>query len=101
MTPSELKTHPLFGSFAAVSRAIGVSREAVRNWKQIPPQHCRSIERFAADRGHIDLTRYVMRPDVFGGVISSVNVDDDDGRPRQEVQTVEIEATQKRYDRGR
>lgn len=93
MTPNELKAHPLFGSYAAVARAVGVSREAARKWKQIPPEHCRDLELFAADRGHLDLTRYAMRPDVFGGA-QGVNVDHDHGRTGHDVQTVEVERSQ-------
>lgn len=58
----DLKKHPRFGSYAAIAAVCGVSREAVRRWKRIPAEHCRSLEE-ATDG---DLTRYELRPDVFG-----------------------------------
>lgn len=57
------KTEP-FRSFAALARACGVSREAVRKWKRVPAEHCRAIER--ASKGKI--TRQALRPDIFGAV---------------------------------
>lgn len=51
-----------FGSFAALAKVCGVTREAVRKWRQIPAEHCIAIEK--ATGGQV--TRYGLRPDVFG-----------------------------------
>jgi DNA-binding transcriptional regulator YdaS (Cro superfamily) len=58
----EIKDREEFGSYAAVAAICGVTREAVRNWKQIPPQHCITIEEATGGK----VTRYELRPDVFG-----------------------------------
>lgn len=58
----QLKQHPALGSSAAIARACGLSREAVRKWTRVPAEHCRALE--AATGGEI--TRAQMRPDIFG-----------------------------------
>ena len=52
----------LAGSRAALARITGVSKPAAYKWTRIPAQHCRRLEK------HFDgaLTRYEMRPDIFG-----------------------------------
>lgn len=58
----EVKNREEFGSYASIAAICGVTREAVRNWKRIPPNHCIAIE--TATGGKV--TRYDLRPDVFG-----------------------------------
>lgn len=62
MTVDDLKALPEFGSYAAIAGALGLSREAVRKWKSIPAEHCRRIEAHLGGK----VTRYQLRPDVFG-----------------------------------
>jgi DNA-binding transcriptional regulator YdaS (Cro superfamily) len=67
MSISDLVQHPAFGSFAAIARVCtrsgrALSREAVRHWKQVPPEFCIAIEQATGG----DFTRYELRPDVFG-----------------------------------
>lgn len=62
MDVTKVKDHPRFGSFAAIGLVCGVSRAAVRKWKRVPAEYCRAIEK--ATEGA--LTRYQLRPDVFG-----------------------------------
>jgi len=86
MKPSDLMKHAAFPTFAAVARVCGVSREAVRRWKSIPPVHCIAIEQHT--RGA--LSRYRLRPDVFGK-----QIDHDNANPRQRVKSREVEGAKK------
>lgn len=56
------KADELAGSRAALARIAGVSKQAAYKWRAIPPEHCRKIEAALDAR----LTRYEMRPDIFG-----------------------------------
>lgn len=62
-TPIERAAH-LLGSFAALSRQLGVKPPAVHQWRTngVPPNRCRAIE--AATGGAV--TCHELRPDVFG-----------------------------------
>lgn len=54
-----------FGTVSAMASAIGVKPNVIGNWrlrKQVPAEHCRAIE---AATGRA-VTRYELRPDVFG-----------------------------------
>lgn len=50
------------GGPAFIGRLIGVSSQAVTQWKRVPPKYCILIE--AASNNAV--TRYELRPDVFG-----------------------------------
>lgn len=50
------------GGPSAVARLFGITSQAVSQWEVIPPDRCIPIEQ--ATKGQI--TRYEMRPDVFG-----------------------------------
>lgn len=68
ITVHELKDDPAFGSFVAIAAVCRgpdgrpLSKQTVSKWKQIPAEHCRSIE--AATEGRY--SRYRLRADVFG-----------------------------------
>lgn len=49
------------GGHSAVAQACGIKRHAVWKWRQVPAIHVLTVERL----GGI-VTRYEMRPDVFG-----------------------------------
>lgn len=59
------------GGQSELARLIGgnVLPQHVWNWvnrdKRVPPEHCRAIERATVDKGSV-VTRYELRPDVFG-----------------------------------
>lgn len=61
-TLDELKEHPKVGSFAAIARACGVSRESVRKWRRVPAEHCAAIQELTGG----EWTRARLRPDIFG-----------------------------------
>ncbi|OCJ38155.1 Cro/CI family transcriptional regulator [Agrobacterium tumefaciens] len=48
------------GGASAIARAIGVTPQAVAQWKAIPPEHVLKLEKA------FGVSRYVQRPDVFG-----------------------------------
>lgn len=50
------------GGVTNISKVCGISKAAVSQWDVIPPRRCLAIE--AASNGSV--TRYDMRPDVFG-----------------------------------
>ncbi|WP_428309274.1 Cro/CI family transcriptional regulator [Hydrocarboniphaga sp.] len=59
------------GGAAALARYLDVAPSAVTNWrlrKQVPAERCRAIE--AATQGAV--TRYALRPDVFGSAPADV-----------------------------
>ena len=57
----QLKEHPSLGSYAAIARACGVSREAVRKWRKVPAEHCAAI---AVTTGG-EWPKWKLRPDIF------------------------------------
>jgi DNA-binding transcriptional regulator YdaS (Cro superfamily) len=53
------------GGVGELAKVIGVSQPAVSNWKmrgRVPAEHCVRIEQAAHGR----VTRYDLRPDIFG-----------------------------------
>jgi DNA-binding transcriptional regulator YdaS (Cro superfamily) len=48
------------GGSTAVSRVVGVTRQAVEDWCRIPAQHVLALEELTG------ISRHAMRPDVFG-----------------------------------
>lgn len=48
------------GGPLAVSKVLGITSQAVTQWKKIPPQHCLDIEKIS------NYNRHDMRPDIFG-----------------------------------
>lgn len=61
------KAISILGGTAELANAIGVSSQRVTNWRsrgRVPAEWCRSIE--DATKGFV--TRYDLRPDVFGEV---------------------------------
>lgn len=57
-----LKAHPSIRTKTRIADICGVSRQSLRFWTQVPAEYCRKLER--ACEGEV--TRYQMRPDVFG-----------------------------------
>lgn len=53
---SEIKTK------SQIAELCNVTPQALKCWKRIPAQHCRKLE--VASGGRV--TRYQMRPDIFG-----------------------------------
>ena len=47
-------------NYALLAQAVGISRQAVRLWRTIPPEHVLLIERLTG------VSRYRIRPDIFG-----------------------------------
>lgn len=93
MKPFDLMKHPAFGSYAAVARVCEVSREAVRHWKSIPPTHCLAIEKFTNGK----LTRYRLRPDVFGKQVNDDNAGSGDFVHTREVKRAKEQRGNNRY----
>lgn len=58
----QLKASPEIRTKTRIADICGVTIQAVRGWKRIPSEHCRLLE--LASGGQV--TRYAMRPDVFG-----------------------------------
>lgn len=58
----KLAAHPEIKTKAEIARLCGVSKQALQFWRRIPAEYCRRLER-ACDG---TVTRYQMRPDVFG-----------------------------------
>jgi DNA-binding transcriptional regulator YdaS (Cro superfamily) len=59
---SRLKACPEIRTKTRIADICGVTIQAVRGWKRIPSEHCRRLEVAAGGA----VTRYEMRPDVFG-----------------------------------
>ncbi|MGH8653633.1 MAG: transcriptional regulator [Gammaproteobacteria bacterium] len=53
------------GSQAALARSLGIRPQAVQQWTVtgcVPPKRCRAVEDATGGK----VTRYALRPDVFG-----------------------------------
>jgi DNA-binding transcriptional regulator YdaS (Cro superfamily) len=65
-----LRAIEVCGGQTELARAIGVPPQQVWNWvnrdKKVPAEYCRAIESAAEQKGGRDVTRYALRPDVFG-----------------------------------
>ena len=48
------------GKMAAISEAVGLTRQAVFAWKRCPPQHAIEVERVSG------VSRHDLRPDIYG-----------------------------------
>ena len=48
------------GGGAMLARELGVTRQAVYQWKLVPPQHVLDVERITG------VSRHQLRPDLFG-----------------------------------
>lgn len=57
-----LKAAPEIRTKSKIAEICGVTIQAVRCWSRVPAEHCRRLE--YATEGKV--TRYEMRPDVFG-----------------------------------
>ena len=57
-----LKATPEIRTKTKIAEICGVTIQAVRCWSRIPAEHCRRLERAT----NCKVTRYQMRPDVFG-----------------------------------
>lgn len=66
MQPEEiidrLKAHPKIRTKTRIAEICGVPRQSLRFWTRVPSEYCRKLE-IACDAR---VTRYQMRPDVFG-----------------------------------
>ena len=65
----------ILGAQNALADAVGVSKAFVNQWikgeRPVPPERCRAIE--AATDGKV--TRYDLRPDIFGAAPPASNSD--------------------------
>lgn len=52
----------LVGGNGELARLVGVTPQAVSQWKKAPPNRAIAIEKAV----HGEITRYQLRPDVFG-----------------------------------
>ena len=59
---ARLTAHPNISTKTRVAELCGVRVQSLRCWTRIPAEYCRRLER--ACEGTV--TRYQMRPDVFG-----------------------------------
>lgn len=57
-----LKAHPNIRTKTRIAEICGVPRQSLRFWTRVPSEYCRKLEK-ACDA---KVTRYQMRPDVFG-----------------------------------
>ena len=57
-----------FKSWAAVGRAVGVTRQACSKWKQVPIRHTLVIEEITRDLYPGEFTRFKTRPDFWGAM---------------------------------
>ena len=48
------------GGPSAVSRALGLTKQAVSKWIEVPPRHVLALERLTG------ISRHVLRPDIYG-----------------------------------
>lgn len=64
ITPSEALTRlrKLAGTDANLAKWAGRTRQAVSNWRKIPPECVLALEA----RAEVDMTRYQMRADIYG-----------------------------------
>lgn len=58
------------GSQAEVARVCGVKPPSLHGWVRIPDRHVLKIEAAVRAKGG-DITRYTMRPDIFGNAPES------------------------------
>lgn len=54
------KAIEIAGGPVALSRALGISSQAIPQWRQVPPNRVLEIERITG------VSRHELRPDVFG-----------------------------------
>lgn len=59
---NRLKSHPDIRTKTRIAEICGVPRQSLRFWTRIPSEYCRKLE--LASGGCV--TRYEMRPEVFG-----------------------------------
>jgi DNA-binding transcriptional regulator YdaS (Cro superfamily) len=52
----------LIGGPAAVGKELGITSQAVSQWRIAPAERCLEIERLTGG----EVTRYDLRPDIFG-----------------------------------
>ena len=50
----------LAGGSKQLAEHLGVTRQAIEQWRRIPPRHVLTIERLTG------LSRYDLRPDIYG-----------------------------------
>lgn len=62
MTPEAALTKAIeiAGGHAALAKTLGIERTAIYQWKQAPPKRVATLEQLTG------VTRYDLRPDVFG-----------------------------------
>lgn len=48
------------GSQSALAIALGIKRQAVSNWRRVPPGRVLAIEKLTG------ISRHVLRPDIYG-----------------------------------
>jgi DNA-binding transcriptional regulator YdaS (Cro superfamily) len=51
-----------YGSQANLARSLGISRQSVSDWTNIPAHHCLKIQ----EQTHSKFSIHMMRPDIFG-----------------------------------
>lgn len=48
------------GGLYEVARALGITRQAVEQWRVVPPGRCLEIEELSG------ISRHLLRPDIYG-----------------------------------
>jgi DNA-binding transcriptional regulator YdaS (Cro superfamily) len=58
------------GLLTKVAAALGITHSAVSHWHQVPPNRVLEVERMTG------ISRYVLRPDIYGPAPSDPKVSD-------------------------
>ena len=48
------------GGTKPLAEALGITRQAIEQWRRVPPERVLEVERFTG------VSRYALRPDVYG-----------------------------------
>ena len=48
------------GSLSRVAKRLGISRQAIDQWEEVPPKHVLAMEEMSG------VSRYEQRPDIYG-----------------------------------
>lgn len=54
------------GGSTKLGKALGISRQAVEQWRTVPPERVLAVERLT------NISRYELRPDIYGAAPESI-----------------------------
>lgn len=60
MQPITIKAIECGGGATALSKKLGVTRQAVEQWDKVPARHCLAVEEVTG------ISRHELRPDIYG-----------------------------------